>query len=196
MPRAARLVLPGIPHHVTQRGNRRQPTFFSDADYAALHRAASPLVREARHQGLGLVPDAEPRPSRTGAGGRGRPARGARCGAPALHGARSTGARAGAAISGRAASPPSRWRRGISMPACAMSSSTRCGPGWRSGPRTGPGRARGPISASAPIASPSSRRCANGSTTGAPSSMPASTMPTARRSAWRSGPGGCCSGTV
>jgi putative transposase len=34
MPRAPRLVLPGIPHHVTQRGNRRQPTFFSDADYA------------------------------------------------------------------------------------------------------------------------------------------------------------------
>jgi putative transposase len=34
MPRAARLVLPGIPHHVTQRGNRRQLTFFSDADYA------------------------------------------------------------------------------------------------------------------------------------------------------------------
>lgn len=33
MPRAARQVLPGIPHHVTQRGNRRQPTFFSDADY-------------------------------------------------------------------------------------------------------------------------------------------------------------------
>jgi putative transposase len=34
MPRAARTVLPGIPHHVTQRGNRRQPTFFSAADYA------------------------------------------------------------------------------------------------------------------------------------------------------------------
>ena len=34
MPRAARTVLPGVPHHVTQRGNRRQPTFFSDADYA------------------------------------------------------------------------------------------------------------------------------------------------------------------
>jgi len=33
MPRAARLVVPGIPHHVTQRGNRRQPTFFVDADY-------------------------------------------------------------------------------------------------------------------------------------------------------------------
>ena len=34
MPRAARLVLPGVPHHVTQRGSRRQPTFFSDDDYA------------------------------------------------------------------------------------------------------------------------------------------------------------------
>lgn len=34
MPRAARLVLPGIPHHVTQRGSRRQPTFFRDSDYA------------------------------------------------------------------------------------------------------------------------------------------------------------------
>jgi putative transposase len=33
MPRLARLVIPGIPHHVTQRGNRRQPTFFSDDDY-------------------------------------------------------------------------------------------------------------------------------------------------------------------
>lgn len=33
MPRLARLVVPGIPHHVTQRGNRRQPTFFSDDDY-------------------------------------------------------------------------------------------------------------------------------------------------------------------
>jgi putative transposase len=34
MPRAPRLVVPHLPHHVTQRGNRRQPTFFSDADYA------------------------------------------------------------------------------------------------------------------------------------------------------------------
>lgn len=34
MPRSARLVVPGVPHHVTQRGNRRQPTFFCDGDYA------------------------------------------------------------------------------------------------------------------------------------------------------------------
>jgi putative transposase len=35
MARLARLVVPGMPHHVTQRGNRRQQTFFNDADYAA-----------------------------------------------------------------------------------------------------------------------------------------------------------------
>lgn len=34
MPRAARLVVPGVPHHVTQRGNRRLRTFFCDEDYA------------------------------------------------------------------------------------------------------------------------------------------------------------------
>ena len=33
MARIARLVVPGIPHHITQRGNRRQQTFFSDEDY-------------------------------------------------------------------------------------------------------------------------------------------------------------------
>jgi putative transposase len=33
MARIARVVLPGYPHHVTQRGNRRQPTFFSEKDY-------------------------------------------------------------------------------------------------------------------------------------------------------------------
>ena len=32
MPRASRIVVPGVPHHVVQRGNRRQPIFFSDAD--------------------------------------------------------------------------------------------------------------------------------------------------------------------
>jgi putative transposase len=33
MARLARLVIPGTPHHVTQRGNSRARTFFSDADY-------------------------------------------------------------------------------------------------------------------------------------------------------------------
>lgn len=33
MARLARAMAAGIPVHVTQRGNRRQPTFFDDADY-------------------------------------------------------------------------------------------------------------------------------------------------------------------
>jgi putative transposase len=35
MARLARIVLPGLPHHVTQRGNRREQIFFSDNDYDA-----------------------------------------------------------------------------------------------------------------------------------------------------------------
>jgi putative transposase len=34
MARLARIVIPGIAHHVTQRGNGRQQTFFKAADYA------------------------------------------------------------------------------------------------------------------------------------------------------------------
>lgn len=33
MARFARVVVPGFPHHVTQRGNRRQPVFFTEDDY-------------------------------------------------------------------------------------------------------------------------------------------------------------------
>ena len=35
MARLARVVAAGFPHHVTQRGNRRQRTFFADEDYEA-----------------------------------------------------------------------------------------------------------------------------------------------------------------
>ncbi len=35
MARLARIVIPGVAHHVTQRGNRRLPVFFSDADREA-----------------------------------------------------------------------------------------------------------------------------------------------------------------
>ncbi|HVP11938.1 MAG TPA: transposase, partial [Phycisphaerae bacterium] len=35
MARIARVVVPGLPHHITQRGNRRQKTFFVKADYQA-----------------------------------------------------------------------------------------------------------------------------------------------------------------
>ena len=49
--RLARLVLPGIPYHVTQRGNRRQLTFFEDGDYA-LYRAL--LGEAARRAGTSV----------------------------------------------------------------------------------------------------------------------------------------------
>ena len=35
MARLARIVIPHLPHHVTQRGNRRQQVFFGDDDYRA-----------------------------------------------------------------------------------------------------------------------------------------------------------------
>jgi len=34
MSRIARIVVPGLPHHVTQRGNRREPIFFEPGDYS------------------------------------------------------------------------------------------------------------------------------------------------------------------
>ena len=45
MPRQARVVIPGLPHHVTQRGNRRQPTFFGDGDYRLWLGLASEVFR-------------------------------------------------------------------------------------------------------------------------------------------------------
>ena len=35
MARLARVIVPGYPHYVIQRNNRRQQTFFCDEDYAA-----------------------------------------------------------------------------------------------------------------------------------------------------------------
>ncbi len=70
MARFARVVAPGIPHHVTQRGNRRQTTFFNDEDYAAyLDLLAEQLARASvalwayclmpNHVHLILVPETE-----------------------------------------------------------------------------------------------------------------------------------------
>ena len=33
MTRPARMVISGLPHHVTQRGNRREVIFFEDGDH-------------------------------------------------------------------------------------------------------------------------------------------------------------------
>jgi putative transposase len=48
MPRVARLVLPGIPHHVTQRGNRGQRTFFGPDDYRFYQQLLRRWTGEAR----------------------------------------------------------------------------------------------------------------------------------------------------
>ncbi|MCJ7555289.1 MAG: transposase [Gammaproteobacteria bacterium] len=47
MPRMARLVVPGYPHHVTQRGNRGQITFPEKTDYLAYLELVSELKDEA-----------------------------------------------------------------------------------------------------------------------------------------------------
>ena len=47
MARLARVVIPGAPHHVTQRGNRRQRTFFGEADYIAYLQLAAEAFRKA-----------------------------------------------------------------------------------------------------------------------------------------------------
>jgi len=70
MARLARAVFPGHPHHVTQRGNGRAQTFFSDQDYAlyrdllAAHCAAAGVeiwswVLMPNHVHLILVPQDE-----------------------------------------------------------------------------------------------------------------------------------------
>jgi len=45
MARLARVVVPGLPHHVTQRGNRRQRTFFETADYLRYRAIAAEQCR-------------------------------------------------------------------------------------------------------------------------------------------------------
>jgi putative transposase len=48
MARLARVVVPGLPYHVTQRGDGRQRVFFADADYAAYRDWLAEAAGEAR----------------------------------------------------------------------------------------------------------------------------------------------------
>jgi len=59
MARLARLVIPDVPHHVTQRGNRRQPVFFDEEDYAAYRSlvAAACAARGVRCLAWCLMPN-------------------------------------------------------------------------------------------------------------------------------------------
>jgi REP element-mobilizing transposase RayT len=57
MARIARAVAPGIPHHIAQRGNKRQQTFFNDQDYQAYLEVTPTLHKKdeenlTKHYGL------------------------------------------------------------------------------------------------------------------------------------------------
>ena len=144
MSRLARIVVPGVPHYVAQRGNRDLEVFFGEADYQryladvaeACAKAGTAvwaycLLPNRVHFILlprsadGLPP---PWPSRTAVTRDG-----------------STAGRAGTAISGRSVSNPSRSTRAGSATSPATSSRVPCGPAWRAAPSPGPGRAPAPI---------------------------------------------------
>jgi hypothetical protein len=58
MPRPSRLVLPGLPHHITQRGTYRQKTYFRADDY----RLYLEMLKDySRHHGVGRSPNAHNR---------------------------------------------------------------------------------------------------------------------------------------
>ena len=117
MARLARLVIPGMPHHVTQRGNRRQQTFFHDEDYAAYIELMADWCREEgveiwcyclmpNHVHLIAVPAIE---------------QGLRRAIGVTHG-ESISARNGAVIFGRGGSPRSSWTNPICWRPRGMSS--------------------------------------------------------------------------
>ena len=54
MARLAGIVVAGLPHHVTQCGNRQQPTFFNKGDYS---RYRSLLAEHASASGVAVWAD-------------------------------------------------------------------------------------------------------------------------------------------
>ena len=71
MARMPRIVVPGYPHHVTQRGSRRQKTFFCDDDCRYYVELLSASAQQANteirayclmpnHARLVMVPDRKP----------------------------------------------------------------------------------------------------------------------------------------
>jgi len=46
--RLARIIAPGLPHHVTQRGNRREAIFFEDGDQELYRDLLAEQQRKAR----------------------------------------------------------------------------------------------------------------------------------------------------
>ena len=59
MSRLARMVVPGLPHHVTQRGNRREAIFFEDGDQ---QHYCEMLAEQLRKFSVGLLSYAQSSP--------------------------------------------------------------------------------------------------------------------------------------
>ena len=136
MARLARLVIPGLPHHVTQRGNRRHQTFFDDGDYAAYVELMAQWCREEaveiwayclmpNHVHLIAVPT-------TVVGVRSARRIGAIRDA-------STSARSGEVIFGKGASRRSSWTSPTCWQRRGTWSGIRCGRAWSAALRIGVG---------------------------------------------------------
>jgi hypothetical protein len=104
MARIARVVAPRLPHHVTQRGNRREPVFFGAEDHQLYRRL---IAAARRRRDLGLLPDARSCPSDRDAGGQEWAAEDLWRSAPPQHRGHQREGSAGPAIFSRVASP--RW---------------------------------------------------------------------------------------
>ncbi len=55
MARLARVMLPGYPHQITQRGNRRQGVFFRHEDYEQYLDLIEGMVRKGTSRSMGLL---------------------------------------------------------------------------------------------------------------------------------------------
>jgi putative transposase len=75
MPRIARIIAPGYPHHITQRGNNRATVFFDDEDRQTYLKLLSGYTRKHalqiwayclmdNHVHLLAVPETETAPAR------------------------------------------------------------------------------------------------------------------------------------
>ena len=138
MSRIARVVVPGFPHHVTQRGNRGAG-IFQRCGLRGLPRPHRRRRQEGGNRSLGLVPDAQSCSHRR------------RTRAPtstAATPATSTPARAAPAISGNPACVRWPWTRTRSIwrRLSPTSSTIRFALGWPPAARSGAGRVPGPIS--------------------------------------------------
>jgi hypothetical protein len=59
MARLARTVVAGLPHHVTQRGNRREAIFFEDGDQEVYRDLLAEQTRKGRGRGVGVLSHAQ-----------------------------------------------------------------------------------------------------------------------------------------